>query len=109
MQEGTKVPKYAKKSAIWTGNFYLSPADCILVDFKKMIINQTPILAWFHFGRKQIYQEKKEAIRIAPKHNNNLKTFPYAIQKHLAMHLEETNMFHYMQKAWNQRGISVES
>ena len=23
--------------------------------------------------------------------------------------LEKTNMFHYMQKAWNQRGISVES
>ena len=23
--------------------------------------------------------------------------------------LEETNMFHYLQKAWNQRGISVES
>ena len=23
--------------------------------------------------------------------------------------LEKTNMFHYMQKTWNQRGISVES
>ena len=33
-----------------------------------------------------MYQEKNEAIRIAPKHNNSLETSPHAIQKHHAMH-----------------------
>ena len=37
------------------------------------------------FGRKRIYQEENKAIRIAPKHNNSFKNFPYAIQKHLAV------------------------
>ena len=40
---------------------------------------------WFRFGRKRIYQEKNEAIRTARKQNSNLETFPYTIQKHLAI------------------------
>ena len=35
---------------------------------------------------KQMYQEKNEAIRIAPKNNNSLETSPYAIQQHHAMY-----------------------
>ena len=35
---------------------------------------------------KRMYQEKNDAIRIAPKHNNRLETSPYAIQKHHATH-----------------------
>ena len=34
----------------------------------------------------KMYQEKNEAIRIAPKHDNSLKTSPFAMQKHHAMH-----------------------
>ena len=36
-----------------------------------------------------MYQEKIEAIRIAPKHNNSLETSKYAIQKHHAIHQSE--------------------
>ena len=34
---------------------------------------------------EQIYEEENKTIRIALKHNNSLKTFPYAIQRHLAI------------------------
>ena len=36
--------------------------------------------------KKRMYQEKNEAIGIARKHNNGLRTFSYAIYKNLAMH-----------------------
>ena len=52
--------------------FTLSPVAYISVDFKKMLID--------------LFYIKKEKTRVAPKHNNSLETFPYAIQKHLAMH-----------------------
>ena len=42
--------------------------------------------SWFHCDINRMYQEKIEAIRIAPKHNNSLETSPYAIQKHHVMH-----------------------
>ena len=58
----------------------LSPVAYITVDFKKLESDL------FHAGTKRMYQEKNEAIRIAPKHNNSLDTSPYAIQKHHAMH-----------------------
>ena len=48
-------------------------------------LSKQPIPLWFRFGRQRIYHEKNGAIRIATKHNNSLKIFPYAIQKHLAM------------------------
>ena len=35
---------------------------------------------------KRMYQEKNEAIRIAPKHNNSLETSLYVIQEHHAMY-----------------------
>ena len=45
----------------------------------------------FHVGStlldsESIYQEKSIDIRIIAKHDLSLKTFPYAIKKHLAMH-----------------------
>ena len=49
----------------------------VAVAFKKMI--NDPFSCWFHFDRKQMHQEKSEAIGVVPKHNNSLKTFPYAI------------------------------
>ena len=39
-----------------------------------------------HFGRKRMYQEKKEAIAIATAGNSSLISFPYAIDKHLVMY-----------------------
>ena len=69
---------YAKKCAIWTGNF------CIFTVEKE--VGKRPVSRWFGFGRKRIYREKNEAIRIALKHNNSLETFPYLTRKHLAMH-----------------------
>ena len=62
--------------------FTLSPVAYITVDFKKLV----SISRWFRCGIKQMYQEKNEATRIAPKYNNSLQTSPYAIQKHHAMH-----------------------
>ena len=66
------------------GNFTLSLVAYITVDFKKLLSNL------FHTGPilvdLLIHQEKNEAIRIVPKHNNSLETFPYLIQKYLAMH-----------------------
>ena len=34
---------------------------------------------------ERVCAEKTKAVGIAPKHNNSLRTFPYAIQKHLVM------------------------
>ena len=69
-----KVWICAKKCAIWTGLHYIT------VDFKKLVKEL------FHSGSAlRMCQEKNWAIRIAPKHNS-LETFPYAIQKHLAMY-----------------------
>ena len=50
------------------------------------LVGKRPISCSFRFGRQRIHQEKNEAIRIARKHDNSLKTFSSAIQKHLAMH-----------------------
>ena len=58
----------------------LSPVAHIGLDFKKVVSDL------FHFGRELMYQEKNKTIGIVPKQNNSLKTFPYAIQKHLVMH-----------------------
>ena len=49
-------------------------------------LNPVAYSCWFHFRRKPTDQEKNEGIGIVPKYYNSLKTFPYAIQKHLSMH-----------------------
>ena len=53
----------------------LSPVAYITVDFKKLVSDL------FHAGSAMVGSEsikrKNEAIRIAPKHNNSLETFPY--------------------------------
>ena len=64
--------------------FTLRLVAYITVDFKKLVSDLFPCL--FRFGRKRMHQEKNEAIRIAPTHNNSLETFPYAIQKHLTLY-----------------------
>ena len=51
------------------------------VDFKKLVSDL------FHAGWQQIYQEKREAIRIALKHNNSFETFPCARQKYISLTL----------------------
>ena len=53
--------------------------SCLTGDFKR------PISCWFRSDRKRMYQEKNEAVTIAPKHNNSFETFPYAIRNHLAV------------------------
>ena len=63
--------------------FTLSPVTYITVDFKKLV---SELFQAGCVGRQGIYQEKYEAIIIAPKHNNRfetrVETFPYLIQKH---------------------------
>ena len=57
------------------GNFFcLNPEACITVDFKKVASHL------FYPGSTLLESIKNEAIRIAPKHNNSVKTFPYAIE-----------------------------
>ena len=63
----------------------LSHIAYITVDFKKLI-SDLYHAGYALTGKENIYQEKNEDIRIAPKHKNSLKTFPYATQKHLEMH-----------------------
>ena len=65
--------------------FTLRPLAYRTVDFEKLVSDL------FHagstlVGRKRIYEEINEAVRIAPKQNNDLETFPYTIQKRLAIH-----------------------
>ena len=52
--------------------FASSPVAYITVDYKKLVSD--PISCWFCFGRKSVYQEKNEAIRITPKHNDSHET-----------------------------------
>ena len=78
MQEGNKSLGMLKNVHFGREIFTFSPIAYITEVCKR------PISRWFLFGGQQIHQGKNEAIRIAPKHNNSLETFPYAIQKHLS-------------------------
>ena len=64
----------------------LNPEAYITVDFK---VVSDP----FHGGSTLVEREsgEKRGYRNSPKHNNSLKTFPYTIQKHLAMHKSAHN------------------
>ena len=75
---------YGKRCAIWTGNSYFKSCNLYNSFFYK--VGKRPVSRRFHLSRKQIYQEKNQGIRIAPKHNNTLETFLYEIQKHLPVH-----------------------
>ena len=67
--------------------FTLNPVDCITVEVKKLVVTYfTLVPLWYSRSRKQIYQDKNETIRIAPKHNNSLETLPYAMKMQFAMH-----------------------
>ena len=56
--------------------FTLSHVAYVKVDFKKAVGDL--ISPWFNFGRKRMFHKKNEAIRIAQKHNNSLRTFTEA-------------------------------
>ena len=62
---------------IQEGNISSSSVSYVTVNFKKVVgnlscPNSTVV-------KKRIYQEKNEVVRIALKHNNGLRSFPYAI------------------------------
>ena len=86
MQEGNKSLGMFNNMLFGRENFILSPAAYVTE------VGKRPTSRWLRFGRQQIYQEKNEAIRIAAKHNSSLKTFRYAIQKHLAMHQSDSTL-----------------
>ena len=65
MQEGNKSLDMLKMCNL-DGNFY------IFTVVKE--VGKRPVSRWFGFGRKRIYREKNEAIRIVLKHNNTLET-----------------------------------
>ena len=84
MQEGNKSLGMLKIVQFGREIFTLSPVAYITVDFKKSVSGL--FCPGSHCGMQRMYQEKNDAIRIAPKHNNSLETSSYAIQKHHAMH-----------------------
>ena len=70
MQEGNKSLGIIKNVQFGREIFTLSLETFILA------------LLWLEANQSR----ENVTIKIAPKHNNSLETFPYAIQKHLAMH-----------------------
>ena len=73
----------------------------ITVDFKKVVNHLFQI--WFHYGRKRMYQEENETIRIAPEHNSTLETFLYATKKDLTVHQSDIYTFKYPVKTLNDQ------
>ena len=68
--------------------FTSSLVTYITVDFQKLVSDL------FHtiLIESECIKTKNEATRIAPKHNNSLETFPFAIQKIFAMHQSDLTL-----------------